>query len=661
MRVRRTGPNRTDDDRTQRARSRRQRSWPVRLSPLVAVALGMLMMLGAPSAQAGSAAERPASRALLAGPQVIYDDALAANFADWSWAAHDFTSTPAAVGAAAIGVDYQPWQGLFFVANTAIATESTSIRFQVRGDGPTPAEIEFRAFDTGWATIATQRISPSGDWVSYEIDLSAAGQPLQAIWWQEASGSGGRVLIDQVELIANGAVVPTPIPPTPVPATPTPVPATPTPVPPTPVPPTPTPVVDVPNGYALFETFDGDPGQPSQALLPDNFDFVVTNRTHPSEALGPFPSFPADHANDCAGPNPAVSPLPQHDVVVSHHSNGANPDPSFFICKNHMMSALGDVSGYSVSAFWPRQEFEFANGGQIEFEVNLEPHGRQWWEVMIIPAEQLKVGAADEVWPIDEVYADDRIVFEFRDSQRRVHLGNGPGRAGRIDNHEEFTSYADRNPGDPANTDRRIRRKNILAIDEAGSQLVWSIEKSDGSFDTRTFDLGAELPLTRGLVVFTTHAYTPKKVGNHDLYTFHWDNIGFTGPIVGEYQSFEASQAITLESNGNHPVGDSATQTIEVPQVPTNARLTGQVHYPLVGQVQLSINGAPPMSIDPLRYTTGNCSATGWNSFVVDLEPSLLRGGTNTFEWIVGPRPGCAGDFPWDGFSIKSLEVQVRD
>lgn len=224
----------------------------------------------------------------------------------------------------------------------------------------------------------------------------------------------------------------------------------------------------------------------------------------------------------------------------------------------------------------------------------------------------------------------------------------------------EWNTFADRHPSDPANTDRRIRRSNVLEIDGAGTQLSWSIETEDGGWDTRTVDLAADLPIERGLVIFTTHAYTPEKDGNTDDYTFHWDNIGFTGPVVGRYDVYEAPKAITLERNGDRPIGDSATQTIDLPQVPGDVRLAGQVHYPLRGQVMLSINGADPIEVSPFRYTRGDCSAQGWNSFVVDLDPQVLRTGENTFEWSVGPRPVCPESFGWDGFSIKSLEIQGR-
>lgn len=618
------------------------------------------------------------------GSIVIYDDALSPRFADWSWAATDLTVVPAGQDSRVIGVDFGPWGGVFLAAQSPISLEGgETLRFRVGPDaerGEAPETLEVVVFGTDWSIVARDDVAVTDGWVDHELVLAEGGVSIRAVWWQD-QGTGGHLLLDDIAI--HSAIAEEPAPPvsvTQVPTTPLSITSTTTPEPETTTTTAATSTITtaetpsnvtvapranpdapgVPEGYAVYETFDGDPSAPSQALLPDNFDFVVTNRTHPKDAIDPFPSFPADHAEDCAGPNPAVVPLPQHEVTVSHHSNGTNPDESFFVCKNHMMSSLGDVSGYSVSAFWPRQEFDFSNGGRIEFEVNLDERKRQWWEVMIIPADELKTGAADEFWPIDEVYANDRIVFDFNGNKRRIHTGNGPGRDGRVEDFVDYSTFADRHPSDPANTDRRIRRSNVLEINPEGTQLSWSIEAEDGSFDTKTVDLTEGLPLERGLVIFTTHAYTPTKDGNDDVYTFHWDNIGFTGPVVGQYDVYEAPEAITLESNGDRPIGDSVTQTIDIPEVPNAVRLAGQVHYPLRGQVLLSINGADPVVVDPFRYTRGDCAAEGWNSFMVELDRSQLRAGENTFEWSVGPRPNCPNSYVWDGFSIKSLEIQGR-
>jgi len=300
-----------------------------------------------------------------------------------------------------------------------------------------------------------------------------------------------------------------------------------------------------PTTWAIEETFDGDPTAPSQALLPKSFDYVVTHRTHPAEHFTKvFDTYLADHADNCAGPNPSVSPLPQHQVRTSHLSNGGSPDKSFYICKNHMMSSMGSVEGYSVTSFWPRQEFDFSEGGVLEFDININgDHPRSWWEVMITPRSELKVGAAMDWLPIDETYPKDRIVLRFHDTSARfVQVGAGAiSPNGVIVDTGDWRGWKDEFPDDPANNDRRIRR--TMRVQFETNRITWSIEKEDGSFDDFVVDVPSGLPFTRGLVLFKTHAYTPEKDGNYNVYTFHWDNLRFTGPVVGRYEAFEAEDS----------------------------------------------------------------------------------------------------------------------
>ena len=45
--------------------------------------------------------------------------------------------------------------------------------------------------------------------------------------------------------------------------------------------------------------------------------------------------------------------------------------------------------------------------------------------------------------------------------------------------------------------------------------------------------------------------------------------------------------------------------------------------------------------------------------FNSELNPAWLKVGTNTVMWTIGPRPACAlAGYPWNGFSVKDLEVQ---
>lgn len=411
--------------------------------------------------------------------------------------------------------------------------------------------------------------------------------------------------------------------------------------------------------WAVEYSFDGDPAEPSQTLLPDSLDFVVTHRTHPKEHFDPFPTYPADHATDCSGPDPAVDPLPQHQVQTSHQSSGDDPDHSFFLCKNHMMSSMGDVSGYSVTAFWPKQEFDFSNGGTIEFDVNVSgPSPRAWWEILIMPADQLRVGAAHHWLPISETYPADRIVFDYAQTKPEIQVGAGAvDPDGIVVEEGDWRDFSEMFPGDPAAADRRIRiPMRIVFGDET---IRWSIRGSSGDWEQFSVDVPGGLPFRRGLVVFKTHAYTPEKDGNLDHYTFHWDNIRFSGPVVGEYVAHEADEVVYLEANGNKPIGSAQDMNITLPSVGHDARLFVQVHKPMGNQVQLSINGSTPQAVKPDHWMDeGECSSSGWSSIVVPLDSDDLLVGDNTLTWTVGPRPGCMAESHWDGFSVKNAEIQ---
>ncbi|MEM1244952.1 MAG: hypothetical protein AAGK22_01210 [Acidobacteriota bacterium] len=418
--------------------------------------------------------------------------------------------------------------------------------------------------------------------------------------------------------------------------------------------------------WAFEETFDGQPGTPSAELLPRTFDYAVTHRTHPKEHDKTFVRYPADHGMSCAGPeNPVSVPDRQHLVRTTHLSSGAEPDESFYLCRDHMMSSMGDVEGYSVTAFWPKQEFDFSRGGVLEFDVNInDDHPRSWWEVLIAPRDQLRIGPAEDWLPIDETYPADRILLTFHEtSKREIKVGTGAiAPDGWTVNEDDWRDWRDIDADDPALSDRRVRRTMRVELERA--EIRWSVEKADGTFDTYSAPVPDGLPFTRGLVQFKTHAYTPEKDGNDDAYTFHWDNVRFTGPVVGRYEVYETTELAYLQANGDRDIGDRARQHIALPRAPTASDrpvLVGQLHGALRGQVLLRINGETgARRVDPLHYSDSGCGTTGWTTFRVPLDPEDLNAGTNVFEWEIGPRPDCAIDWWWDGFSVKSLEVQME-
>jgi len=55
------------------------------------------------------------------------------------------------------------------------------------------------------------------------------------------------------------------------------------------------------------------------------------------------------------------------------------------MCKDHMMTSIGDTSAYSTGWFSPKQTF--TDETSVSWDVNVTDLGaRQWWEVAIMPA-----------------------------------------------------------------------------------------------------------------------------------------------------------------------------------------------------------------------------------------------------------------------------------
>lgn len=411
--------------------------------------------------------------------------------------------------------------------------------------------------------------------------------------------------------------------------------------------------------WAFEETFSGDPAAPSSDLLPRSFDYVATHRTHPRSPDGVAPdgsygSYPADHGPDCAGP-PS-----QHMVSTGHRSTSRAPDGSFFVCKNHMMSSMGHVEGYSVSAFWPRQEFDFAGGGTLEWDINInDGHPRSWTEVMIVPRQELQLAPAQEFLPIDETYPARRILLQINPQTARwMHVGaTAPPAAPLAEAEQDAWGRPWNHAGDPALTDRRIRRTNRLRI--SGDTLVWGLETADGTFDELTLKVPGGVPFTRGLVVFKTHAYTPEKDGNTNLYTYHWDNIRFSGPALEPYQVSEKPEVVNLAANGDKPIGSRHVQTIDLPADATNPVLMAQINAPRRGQVQVDVNGRGTVTLEPhYGFSDARCEHSGWATVRAELDPAWLIPGRNTLTWTVAPA-ACGGG-QWDGYAAKGVEIQYN-
>jgi hypothetical protein len=220
-------------------------------------------------------------------------------------------------------------------------------------------------------------------------------------------------------------------------------------------------------------------------------------------ASGHGGSWTGDHDLSCGSPD-TQRPL-------RSSASDTNVDEIFYNCKDHMMSSMGDVDGYSVAWFSPNQTF---NGqDRVAWDVNVTNLlNRQWWEVAIIPAGAPRVTAIDWLANTAELpsYPAGSVI-----------VGLGPF-GGDIHIH---SNGSDRNP----------EWQKICGLDPEGCaskaiRRTWSVtDNHNGTitvrFGDRSYTVPGSFPSGDFEVVFKDHNYTPDKDGTPVGHTWHWDNI----------------------------------------------------------------------------------------------------------------------------------------
>jgi hypothetical protein len=272
----------------------------------------------------------------------------------------------------------------------------------------------------------------------------------------------------------------------------------PTTAPPSTIAPPPT-TVAAPTSGGFVETFDNSQGL--SRFRTGVFHRDLDAQTHGSTSG----SWVADHNPnnaDCGNPH-------EHQHTVTK----ANRAAAIFVCRDHMMTTMGDVDGYSVVWFSPNQTF---NGQRtVSWDVNSTYlGGRQWWEVAIIPAGTPRVTCIDWL-PCDTAhYHRDAVVVGTRDGSVRVWSTNTErtpdwrtfcrSNEYSLETRDACTSKATRRPWsitDNGNNTLTVRFRDYS----------WT---TPGRFPDGPFE-----------VVFKDHNYTPNKDNNPIGYTWHWDNI----------------------------------------------------------------------------------------------------------------------------------------
>ncbi len=263
----------------------------------------------------------------------------------------------------------------------------------------------------------------------------------------------------------------------------------------------------VPPGDAVFvETFDGNTGMA-------NFDRHVYHRNLDDLGYAGYSggSWTGDHDVSCGSPD-TQRPL----RLNANDSQATRIANSFYTCKDHMMTSMGDVEAYSVVAFSPKTVFDNVSG--IQVDVNLTDLGtRQWLKFGVLstsdcPSLNMRCMYSD--------VAASNLNTDLEGPGRLIASWNGGASAGY--------------PGGLKIGNRGVSGQFDAGSDKATRYPVSFVDNGNG---TVTFTVAGISRTTSGSfpecpcrVVFYDHNYTPDKsveeTGRLPIgHTWHWDNV----------------------------------------------------------------------------------------------------------------------------------------
>ncbi|MBP1652488.1 MAG: hypothetical protein H6Q26_2645 [Bacteroidetes bacterium] len=135
---------------------------------------------------------------------IIYDDALAANWADWSWSVNnDFANTsPVKRGTYSIKAAFTSGWGGVSLANTGSAKDlssCTALKISIYGGADTDGNTVNIVVNSDYSNVKTLTLT-AGKWTDYTVLLTEVGSPttLTSLVIQESSGTAETIYLDDI-------------------------------------------------------------------------------------------------------------------------------------------------------------------------------------------------------------------------------------------------------------------------------------------------------------------------------------------------------------------------------------------------------------------------------------------------------------------------------
>ncbi len=261
---------------------------------------------------------------------------------------------------------------------------------------------------------------------------------------------------------------------------------------------------------------------------PDALDRFELGVMHTGTSLGAQDEWPGDHDLECGDPS-----------TERTVTKAGGVDEMVYLCRNHLMTSIGDASAYDIVSVTPLEVFEGIT--EIRWEQNITDLGgdndRQFTEVKIIPADVFdpqNLPCAIEWYPCaTSTNAELGSVSVSTASSSRV-INNGSTYNGA-----EAWMRPWMYPDDPALDSKAIRRTHYFR-DNGDGTLTFGTE-IDGDLPPAVSTCGGDCGLSADgayyeitqpgsfptgpvRVVFADHTYTPLK-DPLSGFTWHWDNL----------------------------------------------------------------------------------------------------------------------------------------
>ncbi len=235
------------------------------------------------------------------------------------------------------------------------------------------------------------------------------------------------------------------------------------------------------------------------------------------------------------------------------------PDNDYTVCNGHFMESLHDNGSYVWNSARIRQPFDFAGRtGTVVMDVDAKA-ARHAWNIAVWVADEpvpgaYVGGAGTNPVPRNGIgfhfincsggFEDDhrgRIqrIFIVKDYQQIYSIGDSP---------DQFEGYRPLHTGECFTTQPNVRNHFEIRLSERHFE-VWATDAGETTLkriawaDTKTDDF--EIPLSRGYVNFQHVGYNAVKFGNVPESTYHWDNLGFDGPVLPMDRGYDVPDSLT--------------------------------------------------------------------------------------------------------------------